>query len=145
EMTSRIAADSAFGCAGQRCLAASLAITVGEARHTFTEAIADAAAARVVGYGLDEGVQMGPVLSPQSREHVEHMIQKGADEGASLLLDGRRPSISGYEQGNFVKPTILQNVDPRSETARTEIFGPVLGLIHVDTIDEAITLVNSGS
>lgn len=145
EMTSRIAADSAFGCAGQRCLAASLAITVGEARHTFTEAIADAAAARVVGYGLDEGVQMGPVISAQSRDYVERMIQTGADEGASILIDGRKPSISGYEQGNFVRPTILQNVDPRSETARTEIFGPVLGLIHVDNIDEAIDLVNSGS
>jgi malonate-semialdehyde dehydrogenase (acetylating) / methylmalonate-semialdehyde dehydrogenase len=64
EMTTRIAADSAFGCAGQRCLAASLAITVGSARHSFTEAIADAAASRVTGYGLDSAVQMGPVITP---------------------------------------------------------------------------------
>lgn len=145
EMTARISADSAFGCAGQRCLAASLAITVGEARDTFTESIADAAANRTVGFGLDEGVQMGPVISPQSREFVQNMIQKGADEGAELVVDGRNPTIAGYEQGNFVRPTILRNVDPHSEVAKTEIFGPVLSLIHVETIDEAIELVNSGS
>ena len=145
EMTSRISADSAFGCAGQRCLAASLAITVGDARHTFTESIADAAVSRVVGYGLDDGVQMGPVISPQSREFVEGVIGRGAQEGAEVLVDGRGPTIQGYERGNFVRPTILQNVNPQSEVARTEIFGPVLSLIHVKTIDEAIALVNSGA
>jgi malonate-semialdehyde dehydrogenase (acetylating) / methylmalonate-semialdehyde dehydrogenase len=144
EMTTRIAADSAFGCAGQRCLAASLAVTVGEARHTFTEAIADAAAARVVGYGLDEGVQMGPVITSQSRGRIESLIQKGADEGAEVIVDGRRATIAGYEQGNFVRPTILRNVRPGSEVAKTEIFGPVLGLIHLNTIEEAIGFINSG-
>ncbi len=145
EMTARISADSAFGCAGQRCLAASLAITVGEARDRFTESIADAAAARVVGFGLDEDVQMGPVISPQSREFVQSMIQKGADEGAEVVVDGRDPSIPGYEQGNFVRPTVLRNVDPGSEVAKTEIFGPVLSVMHVQTIDEAVQLVNSGA
>ena len=144
EMTTRITTDSAFGCAGQRCLAASVAITVGEARHKFTEAIADSAQTRVVGYGLDEGVQMGPVITPQSQSRIEQLIQQGADEGATVLVDGRHPSISGYEQGNFIRPTILQNVNPASEIARTEIFGPVLGLMHLDTIEDAIALVNSG-
>ncbi len=144
EMTTRIAADSAFGCAGQRCLAASVAVTVGEARHSFTEAITDAAKTRVVGYGLDEGVQMGPVITPQSKERIEQLIQQGADEGAKVLVDGRDSKISGYEQGNFIRPTILQNVHPTSEIARTEIFGPVLGLMHLETIEEAIALVNSG-
>lgn len=144
DMTTRITADSAFGCAGQRCLAASLAITVGEAKQTYTDAIAQAASSRVVGYGLDDGVQMGPVITPQSRQRIEHLIQQGTDEGATLLVDGRSPTIPGYEQGNFVRPTILQNVDPTGEIARTEIFGPVLGLIHLDTIDEAIHFVNSG-
>ena len=88
EMTTRITADSAFGCAGQRCLAVSIAITVGEARHTYTEAIADAAISRVVGYGLDESVQMGPVITTQSKARIESLIQKGADEGANLLVDG---------------------------------------------------------
>jgi malonate-semialdehyde dehydrogenase (acetylating) / methylmalonate-semialdehyde dehydrogenase len=91
EMTTRITADSAFGCAGQRCLAASVAITVAEARHSFTEAIADTAVARVVGYGLDEGVQMGPVITRQSQQRIEQLIQQGADEGATVLVDGRSP------------------------------------------------------
>ena len=145
EMTTRIVADSAFGCAGQRCLAASLAITVGDARRTFGEAIADAAATRVVGYGLDDGVQMGPVITAQSRERIETLIGRGASDGASLLVDGRKPSIKGYESGNFVRPTVLADVAPSSEVARTEIFGPVLGLMHVNTIEEAVALVNGGA
>jgi malonate-semialdehyde dehydrogenase (acetylating) / methylmalonate-semialdehyde dehydrogenase len=144
EMTTRITADSAFGCAGQRCLAASVAITVAEARHNFTEAIADTAVARVVGYGLDEGVQMGPVITRQSQQRIEQLIQQGANEGATVLVDGRSPTISGYESGSFVRPTILQNVNPVGEIAKTEIFGPVLSLIHVNNIDEAIRLINSG-
>ncbi|MCI0396672.1 MAG: CoA-acylating methylmalonate-semialdehyde dehydrogenase [Chloroflexi bacterium] len=144
EMTTRITADSAFGCAGQRCLAASVAVTVGEARHTFTEAMAAAAAGRVVGYGLDEQVQMGPVISKPSQQRIEGLIQQGVEEGATLLVDGRRPAISGYENGNFVRPTILRNVNPAGEIAKTEIFGPVLSLIHLDSIDEAIQFVNSG-
>lgn len=145
EMTTRITAESAFGCAGQRCLAASVAVTVGEARQTYTEAIAQAASTRVVGYGLEAGVQMGPVITPQSQRRIEQLIQQGADAGASLLVDGRSAKISGYEQGNFVRPTILQGVDPQSEIARTEIFGPVLSLIHLDTLEEAIALVNSST
>jgi len=144
EMAVRIAADSAFGCAGQRCLATSLVITVGEARHIFTESICDAAVNRVVGYGLEAGVQMGPVITPQSKARIEALVEKGKQEGASLLVDGRNCHISKYPAGNFIRPTILANVSLESEVGRTEIFGPVLGLIHVDTIDEAIALVNSG-
>ena len=144
DMTTRIAADSAFGCAGQRCLAASIAVTVGAARHTFTEAIAETAKKRVVGNGLDQGVEMGPVITAESKTRIEGLIQKGADEGANLLVDGRSANITSYENGNFIRPTILQNVDPAGEIARTEIFGPVLSLIHLDSIDDAIALVNSG-
>lgn len=144
EMTTRIAADSAFGCAGQRCLAASLVVTVGEARESFTDAIANAAQSRVVGYGLDEGVQMGPVITSQSKARIEGLIQQGLDEGATVLVDGRNAKVAGYEGGYFVRPTILQNVSPHSELARTEVFGPVLGLMHLETIEEAIALVNSG-
>ncbi len=144
QMTTRIAADSAFGCAGQRCLAASIAVTVGEARHTFTEAIAETAKKRVVGNGLDQGVEMGPVITAESKARIEGLIQKGAEGGANLLVDGQRPQIPGYEKGYFIRPTILQNIDPASEIARTEIFGPVLSLIHVNNIDDAIALVNSG-
>lgn len=143
-MTTRIMADSAFGCAGQRCLAASVAITVGEAKASFTEAIASVAASRVVGYGLDEGVQMGTVISAESQLRIERLIQQGADEGATVLVDGRQPKIPGYETGYFVRPTILDNLNPNGEIAHTEIFGPVLGLIHLNTIDEAIALINQG-
>jgi malonate-semialdehyde dehydrogenase (acetylating)/methylmalonate-semialdehyde dehydrogenase len=145
EMTGQIAADSAFGCAGQRCLAASLAITVGDARRGFTDAIAAEATNRKVGYGLDEGVQMGPVITARSKSRIESLIAKGAEEGAKLLVDGRRPSIAGYGQGFFVRPTILDGVNPGGELARTEIFGPVLSLLHAGTIGEAIEMVNSGA
>lgn len=145
EATTRITADSAFGCAGQRCLAASVAVTVGEARHTFTEAIADAAQQRVTGYGLDESVQMGPVINHPSRERIEALIQKGVDEGAALVVDGRKASIAGYERGSFVRPTVLSGIPADGEIARTEVFGPVLSLIHADTIDEAIDIVNRGN
>jgi len=144
EMTTRITADSAFGCAGQRCLAASVAITVGKARQTYTEAIAEAAISRVVGYGLDEGVQMGAIINTQSQARIESLIQKGADEGASVIVDGRNPNILGYKNGNFVRPTILADVNPAGDIAKTEIFGPVFSLMHVETIDDAIGLVNSG-
>lgn len=142
DMTTRILADSAFGCAGQRCLAASVAVTVGEAKTSFTDAIATAAESRVVGYGLDDGIEMGTVISAQSKSRIESLIQQGAAAGAEVLIDGRNAKISGYENGYFVRPTILQNVDPASELASTEIFGPVLSLMHVETIDDAIALVN---
>lgn len=145
EMTTRIMADSAFGCAGQRCLAASVAITVGEARHDFTESIADAAISRKVGYGLDDGVQMGPVISGDSKQRIERLIGLGQQEGANVLVDGRNQKVSGYEEGYFLFPTVLEDVPPEGEIAKTEIFGPVLSLMHADTIDDAIALVNNRS
>lgn len=142
DMATKIIADSAFGCAGQRCLAVSLAITVAEAREVFTESICDAAAARVVGNGLEPGVQMGPVISLPSKARIESLIGKGQGEGASVPVDGRGARIAGCENGFFVRPTILADLPPQGEVARTEIFGPVLGLMHVQTLDEAIALIN---
>ncbi len=143
--TTNIVMDSAFGNAGQRCLAASLAILVGEASRSFKPALAEAARARVVGHGLAEGVQMGPVISAESKKRIEDLIAKGLTEGASALVDGRGAVIPGYERGYFLRPTILENVPPGGEIARTEIFGPVLGLMDVDTVDDALALVNSGT
>ena len=143
EMATQIVADSAFGCAGQRCLAVSLAVTVGEAKNIFTESICDAASTRVVGFGLDENVQMGPVINQASKERVENLIGIGEKEGSSALVDGRGTVIEGYESGSFVRPTILADVKPRSEIWRTEIFGPVLSMMHVNTIEDAIELANS--
>ena len=143
DMAYRIIADSAFGCAGQRCLAVSLAVTVAEARASFTELICDAASNRVVGYGLDENVEMGPVISQASKERIENLIALGIEEGASPLVDGRGATVQGYERGYFVRPTVLGDVQPGSETWRTEIFGPVLSMMHVNTLEEAIGLANS--
>ncbi len=96
EMATKIIADSAFGCAGQRCLAVSFAVTVAEARNTFTELICDAASTRVVGYGMDSGVQMGPVINAASKARVESLIGLGVQEGATVPVDGRGVSIQGY-------------------------------------------------
>ncbi len=143
EMAVKITADSAFGCAGQRCLATSLAITVGEARNEFCEGICDAASGRTVGYGLDLGTQMGAVINAASKTRIEQLIGLGASEGAGLPVDGRGTLVKGYENGFFVRPTILTDVQPGSEIWKTEIFGPVLSLMHVNTIDDAIALANS--
>ncbi len=143
DMAVKITADSAFGCAGQRCLATSLAITVGEARDVFTESICDAAATRTVGYGLDAGIQMGAVINKAGVQRIEQLIGLGASEGAGVPVDGRGTIIKGYEGGSFVRPTILTGVQPGSETWKTEIFGPVLSLMHVNTIEDAIALTNS--
>jgi malonate-semialdehyde dehydrogenase (acetylating)/methylmalonate-semialdehyde dehydrogenase len=140
-----IIADSAFGCAGQRCLASSFAVAVGDAGGAFTDAIGERAANRVTGYGLDEGVQMGPVISSDSRARIEHLIDRAIRDGARPVVDGRRPEIPKYSSGYFVGPTVLQDLPTDSEVARTEIFGPVLSVHNVRDIDEAIRLVNSGA
>lgn len=142
EMTTRIVADSAFGCAGQRCLASSVAVTVGGAEKAFTDRISAAAVARKVGYGLDEGIEMGPVITAESKARVESLIAQGVAAGASVVVDGRNQPISGYEGGNFLRPTVLRDVEPGSDLAKTEVFGPVLTLMSVATVDEAIDLVN---
>jgi malonate-semialdehyde dehydrogenase (acetylating) / methylmalonate-semialdehyde dehydrogenase len=138
ELATQIISDSAFGCAGQRCLAVSVAVTVGEARKTFRDSIAQAASAIRVGNGLDSGVQMGPVITRDSKQRIESLISQGAKEGAKPILDGRNTKIPNHEKGNFVKPTVLDNLPPSSDLAHTEIFGPVLSLIHANSIDEAM-------
>jgi malonate-semialdehyde dehydrogenase (acetylating)/methylmalonate-semialdehyde dehydrogenase len=141
DLAKQIISDSAFGCAGQRCLAVSVAVTIGEAQKTFRDAIADAASALRVGYGLDNGIQMGPVITKQSKQRIESLIATGVSEGAKPIVDGRNPEIGNYENGNFLKPTILDGVPASSSLANTEIFGPVLSLIHADSIDEAIDFI----
>ncbi|HEY7615942.1 MAG TPA: CoA-acylating methylmalonate-semialdehyde dehydrogenase, partial [Terriglobales bacterium] len=140
-MATQIISDSAFGCAGQRCLAVSVAVTVGEAQKTFRDAIRESVASIRVGNGLDEGVQMGPVITPQSKSRIESLIRVGEKQGARLVLDGRNASIPRCETGNFVKPTILDGLPASSELADTEIFGPVLSLIHANSMDEALAFL----
>ena len=145
DMTTQIVVDSAYGTSGQRCLAASLAITVGEAGTPFTEAMAEVAASRVVGNGLDESVEMGPVISQASRKRIEGLIGVGEQEGARVVVDGRNTTITGLEGGSFVRPTLLADVPAGSTAATTEIFGPVFSVMQVDTVEDAVELINSGS
>ncbi len=140
-MATQIISDSAFGCAGQRCLAVSVAVTVGDAQQVFSRSITEAAAKLKVGNGLEEGVQMGPVITSQSKSRVEDLIGMGAAEGATVLLDGRNSRIPKYESGNFVNPTILDGVPIASELTDTEIFGPVLSLVHAQDMDEALVFL----
>jgi malonate-semialdehyde dehydrogenase (acetylating)/methylmalonate-semialdehyde dehydrogenase len=142
DMTTKIVADSAFGCAGQRCLASSVVITVADAEKTFTRQISDAASSRKVGYGLDKGTEMGPVISAESKTRIEGLIAQGVAAGAKPLVDGRNTRIDGYASGNFVRPTVLANVDPASELARTEVFGPVLSVMRADSVEAAIEMIN---
>jgi malonate-semialdehyde dehydrogenase (acetylating)/methylmalonate-semialdehyde dehydrogenase len=143
DMTTRIVADSAFGCAGQRCLAASTIVTVDRAYEVFRNSLGEAARTRQVGYGLDEGVQMGPVISSASRSRIHQLIDTEARAGAKLLVDGRDRTVQGYDHGYFVHPTILDDVDPVGAMAKTEVFGPVLGLMRMDTVEQAIAYINA--
>jgi malonate-semialdehyde dehydrogenase (acetylating) / methylmalonate-semialdehyde dehydrogenase len=140
-MATQIISDSAFGCAGQRCLAVSVAVMIGEAQKIFRDSIAEAASKLKVGNGLEDGVQMGPVITPQSKERVESLIGLGEKQGANILLDGRNARISRHESGNFLKPTILDNVSANSDLNDTEIFGPVLSLVHAKDMDDAIAFL----
>ncbi len=144
DMASRIITDSVYGCAGQRCLAASTIVTVGDQSQHIREALYESAKAKITGFGLDEKVEMGPVITPDSKDRINHLIQKGLDEGANMLLDGRNVKVDGFEKGNFIAPTILENVNLSGEVIETEIFGPVMSLLHMNSIDEAIHFVNTG-
>jgi len=85
---------------------------------------------------------MGPVITPDSKSRINRLIDLGVDEGANLLLDGRTPKVSGYDKGNFIAPTILENLALDGKVIETEIFGPVMSLLHLDTVEEAIAFIN---
>jgi malonate-semialdehyde dehydrogenase (acetylating)/methylmalonate-semialdehyde dehydrogenase len=145
ETTTRIIADSAFGCAGQRCLAVSVALTVGEARNWFTESISSVAASLKVGDGLDPETRMGPLITAASRDRVRSLIDKGVKDGAKATIDGRKTKLRGYDHGNFLGPSILDGVPAASELTETEIFGPVLSLVLLNTVEEAIEVIARNS
>lgn len=140
ESATRIVSDSAFGCAGQRCLAVSVAVTVGDAREQFTQEIVRAASSIRVGNGMDPQTQMGPLITPASKDRVENLIAQGANDGARILLDGRNGSAGGH--GNFLKPTLLDSVPASSALSTTEIFGPVLSLVHASTLGAGIEMLS---
>jgi malonate-semialdehyde dehydrogenase (acetylating)/methylmalonate-semialdehyde dehydrogenase len=142
EMTTRIVADSSFGCAGQRCLAASVAITVGAAHSPFVQRMAETAGSRRVGNGAEAETEMGPVITRESKARIEGLITSAESAGARAVVDGRARRVPGHEDGYFVFPTLLDSVDPGGEIATTEVFGPVLSLLHAESVEEAIALVN---
>jgi len=134
-------AGAAFGAAGQRCMALSAAVFVGESKAWIPELVERAKKLKV-GNGFDPASDLGPLISPESKVRVEKLIQSGVDQGAKLLLDGRGITVPNYEKGNFLGPTILTDVKPHMDCYKEEIFGPVLVCLTADTLDEAIELIN---
>lgn len=134
---------SAYGCAGQRCLAGSVVVAVGDAYAPLRDELVKRASNLRVGYGMDESTQMGTVISPQARERIESMIQAGLNEGATIALDGRSVNVEGFQDGSFVGPTILDGVTAEMSVATDEIFGPVLSILHVPDFDSAVEVINA--
>lgn len=133
---------SAYGAAGQRCMANSVVLLVGEARE-WLEDIVEGTRNMKVGPGTQTDADLGPLVSPQAKERVERLIAAGEKEGAKLLVDGRGYQVEGYPDGNFVGPTLFTDVTPEMSIYREEIFGPVLCVVTVDTLDEAIEFINA--
>jgi malonate-semialdehyde dehydrogenase (acetylating) / methylmalonate-semialdehyde dehydrogenase len=131
-----------FGAAGQRCMATSVVVMVGESNKWIPDIVAKAKTLKV-NAGTVPGTDVGPVISKAARTRIEGFIAQGVSEGAKLELDGRNPVIAGYEKGNFIAPTIFSDVKPGMRIYDEEIFGPVLVIVNVDTLDDAIALVNA--
>ncbi|KAF1969019.1 Methylmalonate-semialdehyde dehydrogenase [Bimuria novae-zelandiae CBS 107.79] len=135
-------AGAAFGAAGQRCMALSTLVMIGETKDWVPELAERAKGIKMDG-GFEEGADLGPVISPQSKQRIEDLIASAEEEGATILLDGRGQKPEKYPNGNWVGPTIIANVKPHMKCYKEEIFGPVLVCLNVDTIDEAIELINA--
>lgn len=132
---------AAFGAAGQRCMALSTAIFVGESAKWLPELVERSKHLKV-NAGHESGADLGPVISPAAKERICSLVESGIKEGAKCLLDGRDIVVPGYEQGNFVGPTILADVKPNMTCYKEEIFGPVLVTLSVDTLDDAVQVIN---
>lgn len=133
---------AAFGAAGQRCMALSVAIFVGSARDWVPAFVAKARELKL-SHGTDPAAALGPVISPEAKKRIEGIIGRSAAEGATIALDGRGAIVPGFERGNFVGPTVISNVKPGMECYEQEIFGPVLNIMFVETLDEAIRTINA--
>jgi malonate-semialdehyde dehydrogenase (acetylating)/methylmalonate-semialdehyde dehydrogenase len=142
EQTLNNLAGAAFGAAGQRCMALSVVVLVGEAQAWIPDLVAKAQTLKV-NAGVEAGTDVGPLVSCAALDRVSGLIERGVREGAKLELDGRNPSVSGYENGNFVGPTIFSGVTREMSVYQEEIFGPVLCVMAAATMDEAIELINA--
>ena len=141
EPTLNALVGATFGAAGQRCMATSVTVLVGEARKWIPDIVAKARTLKVSA-GVDKGADLGPVISTAAKQRILGLVEDGVREGAKLELDGRNLKVPGYEKGNFIGPTIFSGVTPDMKIYTTEIFGPVMVIIGVDTLNEAIELVN---
>jgi malonate-semialdehyde dehydrogenase (acetylating) / methylmalonate-semialdehyde dehydrogenase len=130
-----------FGAAGQRCMATSVTVLVGEAQKWIPDIVAKAKTLKV-NAGSEKGADLGPVVSRNAKNRILGLVEDGVKEGAKLELDGRAIKVSGYEKGNFIGPTIFSGVTPEMKIYTTEIFGPVMVIVGVNTLQEAIELVN---
>ncbi|MDM1248845.1 CoA-acylating methylmalonate-semialdehyde dehydrogenase [Acinetobacter sp. R933-2] len=142
EQTLNALVGAAFGAAGQRCMALSVAVMVGESKNWVDELVEKAKTLKV-NAGHEPNTDIGPVISPRAKARVMDLINSGVEQGAELLLDGRDVQVVGYENGNFVGATIFNDVKTDMRIYKEEIFGPVLAIINVDTLDEAIELINA--
>lgn len=133
---------AAFGAAGQRCMALSTLVLVGETKEWLPE-LAVRAKALKVNAGFEQGADLGPVISPESKARIESIIASAEEEGATILLDGRGYKPEKYPNGNWIAPTIITNVKPTMRCYKEEIFGPVLVCLNVDTLEDAIELINA--
>ncbi len=133
--------ESVFGCAGQRCLAGSVVVGVGESYEPVRERVLDGAASLKVGRGVEEGVDMGPVISGAHKNRVAGLIAQGERDGARLLLDGRGAEVAGCPGGHWLGPTVFEDVSPDTPIGRDEVFGPVAGLARSDSLEAALELV----
>ena len=138
-----VIAESFYGCAGERCLAGSMLVPVGEVHAAARERLVASAQALKVGDGAQPGVTMGPVISATHRDRVVQYIDKGVAEGARLLVDGRQTRVADRPNGYFVGPTVFDDVSPKMAIGREEIFGPVASICPVGSLDEAIALMQA--
>jgi malonate-semialdehyde dehydrogenase (acetylating)/methylmalonate-semialdehyde dehydrogenase len=134
---------SFFGNTGQRCLSGANLVAVGEVYESLRKKFVEAAAKMKLGYGLDESVEIGPLVTKRAKERVLGYIQKGIDEGAKLIIDGRAVKVEGYPRGYFVAPTLFDEVTPDMTIAKEEIFGPVVSIIRAETLDHAVEMINT--
>ncbi len=134
--------ESLFGCAGQRCLAGSVVVAAGKAYEPFRDRLLSAAKDLRLGYGLEPGVTMGPVVSATHKEKVLSYVETGRNDGATLLLDGRATKVERHPRGHFVGPTVFDGVHPDMTIGKEEIFGPVASVTHVSNLEEGIEIVH---
>jgi malonate-semialdehyde dehydrogenase (acetylating)/methylmalonate-semialdehyde dehydrogenase len=136
-------AAAAYGSAGERCMAISAAVAVGGAGDPLMDILTRKANEVVVGAGRDPKSEMGPVVTAAAKERIEGLIGTGEQQGAKLLVDGRGLKVPGFEEGFFVGPTLIDQVQPEMDVYTEEIFGPVLSVVRADSVDAAIELINA--